>query len=166
MYASCPVRSSWLAFAVLAYGLFLSTESPALERDVVVTVYQGPCKDGDFTANVATAREVVQQARARGSHFLVFPEEFLSGCDSLEHLRSGARRLDDPELSAFIKETADHDLVVLAGLARLTDEGIYNSVLVTATIPPAMFKHPYVWATLDEVSKWLRAELADQLTAD
>jgi hypothetical protein len=87
----------------------------------------------------------------------------LSGCDSLEHLRSGARRLDDPELSAFIKATADHDLVVLAGLARAE---LFRTELVTATITPAMFKHPYVWANLDEVPQWLRAELADRLTAD
>jgi predicted amidohydrolase len=307
MYVSSRIRWSFVVFASFACGVLFSDQSLALEREVVVTVYQGPCKDGDFTANLATAREAIHEARARGSHFLVFPEEFLSGCDSLEHLRSGARRLDDPELSAFIKETADHDLVVLAGLARLTEEGIYNSVLViergrvlgiydkviptgserrrygvlpgksvrvfeahgarfavvichdssfphaallarlrgaeilftphynfispqtmddhrrwvrnchvglacqmkmavaranvvvtdkedrlgygdsfvlspqgevlaqaelfrtelvTATITPAMFKHPYVWASLDEVPKWLRAELADRLTAD
>lgn len=117
MYASCPVPSSWMALALLACGVLLSTGAQALEREVVVTVYQGPCKDGDFAANPAPAREAIQEARARGSHFLVFPEEFLSGWDGLEHLRSGARRPDDPELSAFIRKTADHDLVVLAGLS-------------------------------------------------
>jgi predicted amidohydrolase len=296
-----------VALASLACGLFSSADARALEREVVVTVYQGACDDGDFTANLATAREAIREARARGSHFLVLPEEFLSGCDSLEHLQRGARRLDDPELRAFIDETTDHDVVVLAGLARLTAEGIYNSVLViqrgkllgiydkviltgserrrygvlpgksvpvfeahgarfavvichdssfphvallarlqgaeilftphynfispqtvddhrkwvrnchvglacqmkmavarsnvvvtdkedrlgygdsfiispqgevlaqaelfrtelvTATITPAMFRHPYVWANLEEAPKWLRAELADQLTAD
>ena len=101
-----------------------------LEREVVISVYQGPCRDGDFAANLATARRVIEEARARGSHFLVLPENFLSGSDSLENLKRGARPVDDPELKAFIEETAGHDVVVLAGLARIAEAGIYNSVLV------------------------------------
>ena len=119
----------WYFFASFSVWLPAGV-SCALEKDVVISVYQGPCDDGNFAANLATARQSIEQARARGSHFLVLPEEFLSGCDTLENLRRGARRMDDPQLQDFIKETAEHDLVVLAGLARLTDEGIYNSVLV------------------------------------
>lgn len=102
----------------------------ALEKEVVVSVYQGPCADGDFAANLAAASRAIERARQRGSHFLVLPENFLSGSDSLENLRRGARRVDDPKLQEFIRRSADHELVVVVGIARLTDEGIYNSVLV------------------------------------
>ena len=66
----------------------------------------------------------------RGSHFLVFPETFLSGYDSPEHVRQGARRLDDPAVMEFIKESSGHEMVILVGLARITEEGLYNSVLI------------------------------------
>jgi predicted amidohydrolase len=102
----------------------------ALEHEVVVGVYQGPCRDGDFSANLAIARQAIAEARAAGSQFLALPEAFLSGCDTFEHLKQGARRTDDPELKTFIAETAAHDLVVLAGMTRIEKEGMYNSVLV------------------------------------
>ncbi len=101
-----------------------------LEHDVVIAAYQGPCRDGDFSANLSTVRRIVAEARAKGSDFLVFPEAFLSGGDTLAHLKQGARRLDDPELKAFIAETAAHELVVLVGMTRIEKEGMYNSVLV------------------------------------
>lgn len=43
---------------------------------------------------------------------------------------------------------------------------LFRSELVTARITPAMFRHPYVWASLEEVPAWLNAELADQLRAN
>jgi len=130
MRALCNVKSVAVGFAVLVGLGICPSGTRALEQEVVVTVYQGPCDGGDFQANLARARRAIDEARTRGSHFLVLPENFLSGSDSLENLKRGARPLEDPELQAFIKETADHELVVLAGLARLTEEGIYNTVLV------------------------------------
>ena len=102
----------------------------ALEREVVISSYQGPCKDGDFAANLTVVRDVIREAEKRNSDFVVFPETFLSGYDTRETVLKGARRVDDPELAAFIAESADHQMVVLVGLARITDEGLYNTVLV------------------------------------
>jgi predicted amidohydrolase len=102
----------------------------ALERDVTISVYQGPCADGHFAKNLATARNVVKDALSRRSDFVVMPETFLSGYDTPEHMRQGARRMDDPELQAFISESGAHSMVILVGLARQTDEGVYNSELV------------------------------------
>jgi predicted amidohydrolase len=97
---------------------------------VVISVYQGHCVDGDFRANLATARQAVKEALARGSDFLVLPETFLSGYDTREHMRQGARRIDDPELQAFIAESASHKMVVIVGVARIAGDGIYNTALV------------------------------------
>jgi predicted amidohydrolase len=97
---------------------------------VVVSVYQGVCREGDFTANLATARNAVRQAGERGSQFIVLPECFLSGYESREAVERGARSLDDPELRQFIDESAEHDMVVLVGLARNAADGLYNSALV------------------------------------
>ena len=110
--------------------LVFSARLAALERDVIISVYQGHCVDGDFNANLATARRAVRDALDRGSDFLVLPETFLSGYDSREHMHQGARRIDDPDLKAFIAESAAHNMVVIVGLAQMTEEGIYNTALV------------------------------------
>jgi predicted amidohydrolase len=116
--------------AISACSMILSGSLPALDRDVIISAYQGHCIDGDFDANLATARKAVQEALDRGSDFLVMPETFLSGYDSREHMHQGARRLDDLQLKAFIAETAAHNMVVIVGIARMTEEGIYNTALV------------------------------------
>ncbi len=90
MFAICPQHGS------------------GFDRDVIISVYQGPCRDGDFDSNLQSARNVVKQALAAGSDFLALPETFLSGYDTPENMRRGARRLDDPELQKFIAETAAH----------------------------------------------------------
>lgn len=101
-----------------------------IESNVVISVYQGFCHEGDFAANLATTRQVVQQARQRGSQFLAFPECFLSGYQSPEAVQRGARALTDPELAKFIAESGDHDMVILAGLARREGTNLFNTVLV------------------------------------
>ncbi|MBX7168282.1 MAG: carbon-nitrogen hydrolase family protein [Pirellulales bacterium] len=108
----------------------LTRPAGAIEHDVVVSVYQGPCRDGDLAANLQTVREVIAAARERGSHFLAFPETFLSGYDSREHVEQGTRSLDDPEITSLIADTRSHEMVVLVGLARRDGERLYNSVLV------------------------------------
>ena len=117
-------------FARVLFLLTLPLTMAALDRDVTVSVYQGHCVDGDFVRNLATARQAVEEALARNSDFLALPETFLSGYDTPEHMRQGARRMDDPEVRSFIAESARHSMVLMVGLARITEEGIYNSVLV------------------------------------
>lgn len=101
-----------------------------MTNPVVISIYQGTCVEGEFSTNLATVREVIEEAKKRKSDFVAFPETFLSGYECGEAVESGARTLDDPELQKFIKESADHDMVVLVGLARRTDGKIYNTELV------------------------------------
>jgi predicted amidohydrolase len=118
---------------VKTYALLISMFAPslpAIERELIISVYQGPCAEGDFDANLATARQAVRDALARGSDFLVMPETFLSGAATREYVLRGARRLDDPQVKSFIAESAAHNMVVLVGMARVVEEGLYNSVLV------------------------------------
>ena len=124
------IRRRCLTVSVFVAALAITAQLRALERDVVVSIYQGTVKEGDFTANLATARTVVRQAIDRGSQFLAFPETFLSGYASRELMEQGARPLNDPELQTFIDESKSHDVVVMIGMARKTSEGIYNSILV------------------------------------
>jgi predicted amidohydrolase len=116
--------------AILLSAGLLPLHLSALDRDVIISVYQGHCVDGDFHANLATARSAIREALDRNSDFLVMPETFLSGYDSREHMQQGARRIDDPELKAFIAESSVHNMVVIVGLARVTEQGIYNTALV------------------------------------
>ncbi len=117
------------AVAILAL-LLAGGPLSALDRELVISTYQGACRGGEFSANLKLVREVVREALGRNSDFVVFPETFLSGYDTAENVRRGARRVDDPELAAFIAESAQHRMTILVGIARLTAEGIYNSVLV------------------------------------
>lgn len=122
------LRWRCLAMGVIAVGLASTT--CALESNLVLSVYQGVCKEGDFEANLGTVRRVIGEAKARGSQFVAFPECFLSGYESREAVQRGARAFDDPELKRFIAESAAHDLVVLVGLARQAPDGLYNTELV------------------------------------
>jgi len=101
-----------------------------LDHPVRVGAYQGPCQDGDFAANLATARSVVARALERECDFLVFPETFLSGYDTADHVNRGARPLRDPELQSFIEESAEHDMVIVVGLAQRTGDTLRNTALV------------------------------------
>lgn len=120
------------AFTLVALlSLVVPCQTTAADDEALtVSVYQGPCQDGDFDANLATVRRVVAQARERDSHFVCFPETFLSGYDTAEHVQSGSRPLDDPALQAFIQESKDHGMVILVGLARRAPDGLFNTILV------------------------------------
>src|SRR5271166_3336513 len=65
---------------VLCLGvLFLQPAATAFDGPLVISAYQGICKEGDFAANLAAVRAAIGIARERGSHFVVFPECFLTG---------------------------------------------------------------------------------------
>jgi predicted amidohydrolase len=116
---------------ILAFLTLLPHPARAqLKRPVTVGAYQGPCQDGDFAANLAAARSIVAQALERKCDFLVFPETFLSGYDTADHVNQGARPLQDPELQAFIKESVGHDMVIVVGLARRMEDTLRNTALV------------------------------------
>lgn len=121
---------SW-AGAIIAVALLLPVgKIQAIEKDVLVGVWQGPCAEGDFPANLATACQVVGKAVAANCQFLAFPECFLSGYSSREIVEAGARRLDDPAVQSFIADSSTHNVVILIGLARKLGDRLYNSVLV------------------------------------
>jgi len=105
------VPGVFLAGAVL---LIAACCGLALEHDAVLSVYQGPCKEGDFATNLATARTVVAQARERGNDFAVLPEGSLSGHESRPKVEQGARPLSDPDLQQsmtdFRRPTNEADL--------------------------------------------------------
>lgn len=123
-------RGGITAAFLFAALILIASNGLALERDVTISVYQGPCADGDFSKNLATTRKVVKEALDLGSDFVVFPETFLSGYDTVEHMRQGARRMEDSSLQSLIAESSAHSMVILVGLARQTDQGIFNSELV------------------------------------
>ena len=127
---SYPRSVMALVTALLCSLLLPARQVLALDREVVISTWQGPCHDGDFTANLATARQVVRLALKRGSDFVVFPETFLSGYGDLATVEKGARDVGDPELQKFIAESAGHAMTILVGMARRTGRGILNTVLV------------------------------------
>lgn len=127
-----PASILRIAIMMLAAAAAAPTSAAETEAgsNLVLSVYQGVCAEGDFSANLKTVRQVVEQARTRGCQFLAFPECFLSGYASPEVVQRGARSLDDAELSKFIAESAAHDMVVMVGMARKAADGLYNTELV------------------------------------
>jgi predicted amidohydrolase len=107
-------QTGWLAVGCLVSPL----AGLAIEKDVVVSVYQGNCAEGDFEANLETAKRITAQAVERGSHFVLFPECFLSGYADRQTVERGARGLDDPKLLAWIADSKTHDTAILVGMAR------------------------------------------------
>jgi predicted amidohydrolase len=120
------MKTRWM-FAV---AMLTGWVACALEQPVVISAYQGPCRDGEFQANLETVREVAREARERGSHFVVFPECFLSGYSDREAVELGARGLEDPQVRRLIHDTAGDEMVILVGLARRAGTNLLNSVLV------------------------------------
>ncbi len=127
---SYPRTMTALIVALICSFVFSAAPSLAMEREVTISTWQGPSLDGDFAANLATVRRVVAKALERGSDFVVFPETFLSGYGDLATVEKGARAMDDPELRKFIAESAEHQMTILLGMARLTERGIWNTVIV------------------------------------
>lgn len=118
--------------AAILFLALLATGSPAADvpRDITLSIYQGPCADGDFAANLAVVKKVIAQAKDRKSDFVCFPETFLSGYTTREEVAKASRSLDDADIQSLIRSTADHELVVLVGLARKSDAGLMNSMLI------------------------------------
>ncbi|MBX3745007.1 MAG: carbon-nitrogen hydrolase family protein [Verrucomicrobiae bacterium] len=122
-----PQRLLLTLATLVAVNLAMANPLPT---PVIVSAYQGPSHQHDAAANLQIARNVIAQALARGSRFLVFPERFLSGPASPNAPLSSARSPDDPALQAFIADSTAHDLVVVLGLVRQSGAQRFNSALV------------------------------------
>lgn len=86
-------------------------------------------------ANLARAREAIDEAAEQGARLMVFGEIYLNGYESgaVGHRYAVAERADDPYVSELIDIAADKDVHVLMGAT--THKGtfpgdLYNSVLV------------------------------------
>jgi len=84
---------------------------------------------GQFDANMARHRELIEQARSGGADLVVFPELGLTGYQLQDLASEVAIRLDDPRLAelaaatrklsvvvSFAEESADHRLFIAAAL--------------------------------------------------
>jgi 5-aminopentanamidase len=104
---------------------------------------------GDAEGNRRRTREAVEAAAARGADVVVLPELAASGYvfrDAAELLAT-AEPLDGPAVRAWAELAARLNLVIVAGLAELGDDGrAYNSaVMVDATGPRASYRKVHLW---------------------
>lgn len=134
MTARTLIRMRAFGIASIVWILTWIWSSPhvrGIEKEVMVSIYQGEHAEGDFQRNLATVDRVTSESADQGCHFLVFPECFLSGYESRDAVEQGARGLDDPGLVRFVDSTKSHDTVVLVGIARKRPQGgIANTQLV------------------------------------
>ncbi len=87
-------------------------------KKVIVGAWQGRCRDLDVDANVATARQAIDQAADAGCDFLCLPETFLTGSGTVEQVRDVAIPLSDPRLRELAQHAQKRRVVTLVGLAE------------------------------------------------
>ncbi len=85
---------------------------------LIIGVWQGACKDGDLTANLARAERAIDEAAEAGCDFLCMPELFLSGGDKAEYQIRGAISLDDARLTALAEKAGGRGVVTIVGLCE------------------------------------------------
>ncbi|KAA0098872.1 carbon-nitrogen hydrolase family protein [Mycolicibacterium sp. P1-18] len=86
----------------------------------------------DKTANLATIRRLVSEARAQGSELVVFPEYSMFTVPVMdERFVDSAERLDGPFVTELTAMGAEHGIAVVCGVNEATDEGdrIHNTLL-------------------------------------
>ncbi len=77
-----------------------------------IALAQVDCVLGDLTANLATARRSVDEARAAGAELVVFPELSLSGYSVGAVEQDLALRADDPQLLELAQAAGPMDVLV------------------------------------------------------
>jgi 5-aminopentanamidase len=97
-----------------------------------VAVYQGGSVPGNVPQNLATVRDVTEDARRLGAHTVVFPELFLAGYDlGAEQLRATAVAVDDaPVRDACAIARAAGLNVILPFAERARGGQLYNAAAV------------------------------------
>ncbi|HEX7393789.1 MAG TPA: carbon-nitrogen family hydrolase [Anaerolineaceae bacterium] len=109
---------------------------------------------GDPDRNLQTAVQMIDQAAADGSHFILFPELWSSGYD----LENAARHaLKSPEILAELKRLATARQIIIGGsLLESTPQGLYNTF---SWIDPSAseiiaYRKIHLFRLMDE-EKWL-----------
>ena len=97
---------------------------------LIIGVWQGPCRDGDLAANLATVERVIDQAAEAGCKFLCLPEQFLAGYGKREYLEAAAVALDDERLTALARRAEPHDMVVMVGISERRGRSFANTQVV------------------------------------
>ena len=93
--------------------------------------YQCVCEPGDFAANLATVRDGLTQATARGIELMSFPESLLGGYFRNEaRCRENAWPLDSPQTNRLLQATAEFPVMFMVGFNELRGSDLYNTVLL------------------------------------
>lgn len=96
----------------------------------VIGVWQGVCRNGDLTANVARTRQVIDEAAEAGCRIVCLPEQFLSGYGKLEYLKATAIPLDDERLLSLAEHAKQRGVVTLVGISERIGECCGNTQVV------------------------------------
>jgi len=97
---------------------------------LVIGAWQGVCKDGDLSANLARTEEVIDRAGDAGCDFLCLPEQFLAGTGSREVLVAAAIGLDDDRLAALAERAGRRGVVTLVGLVAKRGDAYTNTQVI------------------------------------
>lgn len=126
---------------------------------VCIATVQLALVDGDRDTNLQRIRAAVE-AHGASHDILVLPETCTSGFASREDVERLAEPADGATLRELQALAAHHDVLIAAGLAERTPEGLYNSqFLVDGSGVVGHYRKTQLW--LDDVDKfrpgqWLR----------
>jgi len=110
-----------------------------------IAVAQPALTDGDRDANLDRIRTLVA-THGDANDILVLPETCTSGFASREDVERLAEAADGPTLREWQALAARHDLLIAAGLAERTADGLYNSqFLVDGTGIVGHYRKTHLW---------------------
>jgi (R)-amidase len=110
-----------------------------------LAVAQPTLADGDREANLARIRALVA-VHGDAHDILVLPETCTSGFASREDVERLAEPPDGPTLQELRTLAARHDLLIAAGLAERSADGLYNSqFLVDGTGIVGHYRKTHLW---------------------
>ncbi len=121
-----------------------------MTRETGVAVCQLALAVGDVEGNVARAAAAVRTAVERGAEVVVLPELVTTGYvfrDAAE-LRAVAEPVDGPATSTLVQLSAEHGVVLVAGVAERVGDEVFNSAVVAERgAVSAVYRKAHLWDT-------------------
>lgn len=129
-------------------GASVSDPARAGRDGVAVAVCQLSPRIGEVDGNLARMVKAVESAALAGARLVVLPELATTGYvfQDEQEARRLAEPLDGPSTRRLADAAAELDLVVVAGLAELEGDRLYNSaVVVDRTGLRAAYRKTHLW---------------------
>jgi 5-aminopentanamidase len=123
-------------------------------RMVRIAAAQQACMTGDVTRNLASIKNVANQAVEHGVDVLVFPELFTCGYDAGEQFAGLAERKDGPVFAIISELCKRLDIAICYGYAERDGARTYNSAQLVDNQGKSLLNHRKTHLYGDYEKQW------------